>query len=112
MPDFGVNGKLGIQKLVLEKVFDTNKSLAWTIRLKIDRGHNGPCPTVNVIPEPDRNRVKRGFLTSLEYKNGTQPKCGHQVTVLFFLKKDYWYEYIFCEEYRNIYTTDHANVIQ
>ena len=58
MPDFGANGKLGIQKLVLEKVFDTNKSLAWTIRLKIDRGHNGPCPTINVIPGPDRNRVK------------------------------------------------------
>ena len=28
MPDFGANGKLDIQKLVLEKVFDTNKSLA------------------------------------------------------------------------------------
>ena len=58
MPDFGANGKLGIQKLVLDKVFDTNKFLAWTIRLKIDRGHNGPCPTINVIPEPDRNKVK------------------------------------------------------
>ena len=57
MPDFGANGKLGIQKLVLDKVFDTNKFLAWTIRLKIDRGHNGPCPTINVIPEPDQNRV-------------------------------------------------------
>ena len=60
MPDFGANGKLGIQKLVLDKVFDTNKFLAWTIRLKIDRGHNGPCPTISVIPEPDQNRVK-GF---------------------------------------------------
>ena len=57
MPDFGANDKLGIQKLVLEKVFDTNKSLAWTIRLEIDQGHNGPCLTVNFIPEPDRNRV-------------------------------------------------------
>ena len=67
MPDFGANGKLGIQKLVLDKVFDTNKFLAWTIRLKIDRGHNGPCPTVNVIPEPDRNRVKVGGQLNVNY---------------------------------------------
>ena len=40
--------------------------------LKSIRGHNGPALTLNVIPEPDRNRVKNKL--SLDVSSNNQSK--------------------------------------
>ena len=48
------------------------------ILLKLAQGHNGPALTLNIIPEPDRNRVNaQGFRKT---KNENPPKREIEVT--------------------------------
>ena len=48
------------------------------LRQKLNTGHYGPAPTVNVIPELDGNRVKEaengGYLTKDEKFYGIQKR--------------------------------------
>ena len=49
------------------------------MRQKLNTGHYGPAPTVNVIPELDGNRVK-------EARNGHEFENTYTVTVPAFLE--------------------------
>ena len=52
-----VNGCLNNQR-ILKQIFDSNMSSSLIMRQKLNTGHYGPAPTVNIIPELAGNRVK------------------------------------------------------
>ena len=73
------------KEIILKQIFDNIMPSSSNLRQKLNTGHYGPAPTVNVIPELDGNRVNAMTVQPICFHNKPGLGClSYNIHELFY----------------------------